>query len=264
VEGLDELKQRLERVDGSRAEAFAELFLTSHDSLITHARRDLPSAVRRLRDAQRCTAMLEGMGNGPLAAYPDHWLRLVEAAQIRLRSAVSLLQRVQGLSPPLRRTVTTHPRVQTWARAAVEMIRVTRLVFASAGDALLGLVLGEMAKVDQLAETLLHLTHDLALLPPAAAAAASGAPSPPLLPTVEEIRAAVASSFELEDDGGAATSLDPRLVCNLTLIPLSISKSLGVPVTHFSGAPYFAPCCNLWLNTVSLETPQPDNDDSPF
>jgi hypothetical protein len=244
----------VEKIDMGRADAFASSFLHSQDPLVPHARRNLPGALSRLRSARRCVSLLEGMGTGPLTAYPDHWLRLIDAAEARLTTAVSLLQRVETLPPPARRTVTSSPKVQVWARCAVEVVRVTRLLFASAADALLGLVLGEMGRLDSLSANLLRLLHSLNLLPPEA----------PALPGVEEIRASVVASFDGEGTQDAAVSLDPRLVCNLTLIPLSVGKALGLPVTHFSGAPYFAPCCNLWLNAVSLETPQPDHDDSPF
>lgn len=243
---LEDLKRRIERVDGDRAEAFGKVFITGQPTLAAQARTDLPAAVRRLRSARRCCAILEGVASS-FAAYPDHWLRTVEAVEAKLAQGVALLKRVEAMDARVKEQVTAHPKVQAWLRCAFEMVRVARLILATASDGLLGLVLGEKDKVESRAAALESAARSLNL------------PVPPI-PSIDDIRHAVSQ----DDTSGAGVSLDPRLICNLSLVPVSLAKALGAPVTHFSGAAFFAPCCNLWLNNVSLETPQPEAPDSAF
>jgi hypothetical protein len=244
--GLEDLRLRLEHVDAERAQAFARRYITGQSSLQEQAGTDLAAAVVRWRQALRSCVLLEAFG-GAYAAYPEHWLRALEAVETRLTQAVALLRKVQTLGntkPQIRGEVAQSGRVGSFVRATHELIRVGRLVLATALDALADLVAAEQGRLEYLESDFLSLAKELDL--PSAEKS---------VPSVEAIRKAVASL-------PAPSEVDAKIVCNLTLIPIALHNKLGTTVTTLSGAFYFSPCCNLWLNCVSVETPQPESSDS--
>jgi hypothetical protein len=287
-EGGDVLLERLRRqveagAGPERAEAFAGAFIAGQPSLAAQAQDgDARGALRRARRARRCAALIVGMaaaaalvasgpgeqgvggggGGGPLAAYPRHWERTLATAAGKLGEAAAFCRRVAALpSAETRREVGASLKVWTFVEASLEILRVARFVRASAGDALLELRGEEEEEVHQgveaLAEALQTALGEMGL----EAAVAAGWPL-----GVEAVRDAVADcgGEDEEEEAAAAPAVDPRSVCNLCLLPLAAARKLGggaahapVPVTYFSGAAYHSACCNLWLNAISLETPQP-------
>lgn len=279
-EGGDVLLERLRRqveagAGAERAEAFARAFIAGQPSLAAQAQDgDARGALRRARRARRCAALIVGMaaaadqgeqgvggggGGGPLAAYPRHWQRTLATAAGKLGEAAAFCRRVAALpSAKTRREVGASLKVRNFVEASLEILRVARFVRASAGEALLELEEeGENEGVEALAEALQTILGEMGL----EAAVAAGWPL-----VVEAVRDAVVDcGGEDEEEEAAAPAVDPRSVCNLCLLPLAAARKLGggaaayapVPVTYFSGAGYHSACCNLWLNAISLETPQP-------
>lgn len=247
---MDQLRARIEAVDGDRGKAFAEKFIIGQRSLAEQAKTDRKAAVRRARQARRCCALLEGLGDA-LAAYPDHWLRVLESIRDRLTQAITVLQKVVSMpAGPLKDEVTDSEKLIKFVISSFEMVRVARFVLSSAADALLGLVLSEKDGLEGLAKELEQAVKEAGI--PYHEEVASSLDYHPV-PSFEDIRLIIADCPE-----AISLSVDPGAVCNVCLIPLAVAKKLGVTVTYFSGAAFFAPCCNLWLNIISLEVPRPE------
>lgn len=255
---LSTLQARVGAVDAGRGEAFAAAFLENQPSLALQAssggaqcRRD---AVRRARRARRCCALLEGMiaEGGAYLAYPEIWLRVMAAAQAHVREAVDACRNMlqaTAETAAVRKEVVTSLRVLSVVEAALEMVRVARLVLVSAADALLGLVLEEKDGLEASVRELQAVLVDMGL----------HAHFQPLFPpSFEEMRDLVADCAE-----AGALAVDPRAVCNLCLVPLVCARRVGVTVTYYSGHAYFCPCINLWINTVSRDAPQPQLQKGP-
>lgn len=243
---LQDLKSMIAEVDEDRAKAFEQRFLIDQPSLAQQAETDLVGAVRRGRQALRCYLLLDAFASSYLV-YPDHWLRVLEVVEEKVRQAITLLQRVDGAlaqkPSQVRTEVAASSRVQTFTQAMWEVIRVGRMVLASAQDGLADLVSREHEDFEVLVQEY-----------KACLKAVLGVEGSDGVPSIADIRRAAS-----EEQPGAV--LDQRAVCNVSLLPISVAKSVGAPVTYFSGAPFYAPCCNLWLNNISLETPQPESDD---
>ena len=234
-------------VDEDRSKAFEERYILNQPSLAHQAETDLAGAVRRSRQALRCFLLLDGFASGFLV-YPDHWLRVLEVVQDKIREAVLLVQRVDGLlgdkPTSVRAEVTGSEKVQEFVRAMWEVVKVGRLVLASASDGLAELVSAEREPFEKLVKEYTASTQRL-----------MGTELPPCpVPSIEEI--CWATTDETPGD-----MLDSKGVCNVCLIPLSAAKMVGAPVTYFSGAPYFIPCCNLWISLFSIEAPQTESED---
>jgi hypothetical protein len=248
---LAQLQVRVAAVDAGRGEAFAAAFLGEHPSLAKQAASGLEGrreAVRRVRHARRCCALLEGMDvGGGLLAYPEHWLTVVAAAQSHVGQAVEACKHVLLASEEkgagIRKEVVTSMKVLSLVEAALEMVRVARLVLASAADALLGLVLAEKKGLEACVGELQEVLEQMGLREHFASR---------FPPTSEVMSLVVADCVE-----AAALKIDSREVCALSLVPLTCARRLGMDVTYFSGHAYFCACVNLWLNAVSREAPQP-------
>ncbi|KAM3576772.1 hypothetical protein VYU27_001366 [Nannochloropsis oceanica] len=248
---LAQLQARVAAVDVGRGDAFEAAFRRGYPSLANQAasgaegRRE---AVRRARRARRCCALLEGMdAGGALIAYPDHWLSILAVAKSQVIQAVESCKHVllatETAKAGVRKEVVTSMTILSLVEAALNMVRVARLVLASAADALLGLVLAEKegleASVEELQVVLGHMglrKHFASHLPP----------------TSEAMGLLLADCAE-----AGSMKIDSRQVCALSLVPLTCSQHLGMSVTYFSGHAYFCACINLWLNAVSREAPQP-------
>ena len=255
---MDQLKARIEAVDGGRGKAFADQFINGHPTLAEQAKTNRKAAVRRARQARRCCALLEGLGAETLSAYPEHWLRVLETVQEKLRQAITLLKTIADMpSKAVREEVAESEKMMQFVLSCYEMVRVGRLVLSSAADALLGLVLDEKDGMETLVEEFEVLIKK-AGIPYEEEIASTDHHS---VPSFEDIRLIIADCPE-----AISLAIDARSVCNISLIPLAAAKQLGVAVTYYSGAVLFAPCCNLWLNAISLEIPQPEApiDDSFF
>lgn len=248
---LKQLQARVAAVDAGRGEAFAATFVIGHPSLVEQAARGREGrreAVRRSRQARRCCALLEGMdASGRWVAHPGHWLAVLEAAQKHVREAVKTCNQVVAATAEkengLVREVLTSTRVLGMVEAAFEMVRVARLVLASASDALLGLVLAEEEAVEACMRDLGVALDRMGLT----AYFASRLP-----PSTEAMRLVVADC--VDSDAG---EIQPSEHCNLCLLPLACASQLGVTVTYNSEHAYFCVCLNFWINAVSRDLPRP-------
>ena len=244
------LQARVAVVDAGRGEVFAAAFLRDHPSLAKQAASGLEGrreAVRRARRARRCCALLEGMDEGgALAAYPEHWLTVLAAAQSHVGQAVEACKHVLLATEEggaVRKEVVTSMKLLSLVEAALEMVRVARLVLASAADALLGLMLAEKEGLEACVEELRAVLGQMGL----------GEHFASLFPPTSEVMGLlVADCAE-----AGALEIDSRQVCSLSMAPLKCARGLGMSVTYFSGHAYFCACVNLWLNAVSREAPQP-------
>jgi len=243
---LKDLRDMIEEVDEDRSKAFEERFILHKPSLAQQAESDLAGAVRRERQALRCFLLLDGFASGYLV-YPDHWLRVLEVVQEKLREAVTLLQRVNLLladkPTTVREEVIGSEKVRDFVSAMWEFVRVGRLVLASACDALAELVSAEQDHFEQLVEeytSCLQVFTGMDMVCP--------------VPSMEEIRWATT-------DEPPGDVLDSKSICNVCLIPVSAAKLVGAQVLFFSGAPYFAPCLNLYLTNIGGDAPQPESED---
>eukprot|EP00624_Nannochloropsis_granulata_P004903 evm.model.NODE_34762_length_10267_cov_22.943703.1 len=95
---------------------------------------------------------------GALIAYPDHWLSVLAVAQSQVRQAVEACKHVllatETTKAGVRKEVVTSMKILSLVEAALNMVKVARLVLASAADALLGLVLAEKEGLEACVEEL--------------------------------------------------------------------------------------------------------------